>query len=117
MYIGKGMKYIYLSLATTVVLLLLLFGTNPQEISSAALVAPFALIFLMLFLVAAYFFRIKGFTRRSSWTMATFLALLPTLLLVLQSIGQLTVRDVFTIIALFVIAYFYTSHVDNPANR
>ena len=109
--------YIYLALILASMLVLLLFGANPRNINSVVLVAPFVLMFLILFLIMTYFFRARGFTRKVSWTVATFIALLPTLLLVLQSIGQLTPRDVITIIALFAIAYFYTMHVDSPVNR
>jgi NADH:ubiquinone oxidoreductase subunit 3 (subunit A) len=109
-------NYIYLSLITITALALLLFGTNPRNISSAALIAPFVLIFIVLFLTASYFLRLKGLTKRASWIIATFIALLPTLLLVLQSIGQLTIRDVATIIALFAIAYFYAIRVDSSVS-
>lgn len=110
-------KYIYLTITTILLLLFLLFGTSPRDVSSALLVAPFVLIFITLFLVVAYFFTARGFTKRLGWTIATFFALLPTLLLVLQSIGQLTIRDVATIVALFMMAYFYTLRANNPAGR
>jgi hypothetical protein len=107
-------SYIYLLLATITALALLLFGTNPRSINSVALVAPFVLIFLLLFLLASSFFHSKGFARKTSWVIAAFVAVLPTLLLVLQSIGQLTIRDVATIAALFAIAYFYVTRVGGP---
>lgn len=110
-------SYIYLVLATVTALALLLFGTNPRSISSVALVAPFVLIFLLLFLLGSSFFRTKGFTRKTSWIVAAFIAVLPTLLLVLQSIGQLTIRDVATIAALFAIAYFYVTRAGGPISN
>ena len=110
-------KYVYLTPIPVALLALLLFGTNPRNINSAVLVAPFVLIFLILFLSASYFLLAKGFTRKASWAIAAFIALFPTLLLVLRSIGQLTVRDVATIAALFVIAYFYVARVDDRADR
>jgi hypothetical protein len=110
-------KYIYLSLAAISILALLLFGTDPRNVSSVTLVAPFVLIFLILFFIFSYFLKMRRFNIKASWIIATFIALLPTLLLVLQSIGQLTARDVATIMALFAIAYFYASRIDNPANK
>jgi low temperature requirement protein LtrA len=110
-------KHTYMVLAIILVLAILLFGTNPRDVTSVVLVAPFVLIFSALFLSAAYFLRVKGFTRRAAWAMATFIAMLPTLLLVLQSIGQLTIRDVATIVALFAIIYFYATRVDSTTGR
>jgi hypothetical protein len=108
-------RYIYLALASVVTLIILLFGTNPRNISSAALITPFILIFLTLFFVSSYFLRLRGLTRRADWAIAVFITVPPTLLLVLQSIGQLTLRDVATIVALFAIAYFYATRIDSPA--
>jgi hypothetical protein len=107
-------KYIYLAQITVIALILLLFGTNPRNINSVALVAPFVLLFLVLFLITSYLLLSKGFTRKASWAIAAFIAMFPTLLLVLRSIGQLTIRDVATIAALFGIAYFYVVRVDGP---
>jgi hypothetical protein len=110
-------KYVYLITITIAVLLLLLFGTDPRNVSTPILIAPFALIFLALFLISFYLLRNRGFTRRSSWGIATFISMLPTLLLVLQSIGQLTVRDVAAVFALFLIAYFYATRVDTSVGN
>jgi drug/metabolite transporter (DMT)-like permease len=115
--VGDMKKYIYSALIAFIALVLLLFETDPRSINSVALVAPFVLIFLILFFIATYFLRIRGFARSTSWIMAAFIATLPTLLLVLQSIGQLTIKDVATLVALFVIAYFYVRRADSPANR
>jgi hypothetical protein len=38
---------------------------------------------------------------------------LPMLILVLQALGQLTIRDLLTIVALFAIAHFYLSRITN----
>lgn len=110
-------KYVYFIPITVIALLLLLFETNPRSVSSAVLVIPFVLIFLVLFLSISYFLRVEGFTKKSSWAVAVFVAMLPTLLLVLQSIGQLTIRDVATIVALFLIAYFYVARVDGSVSK
>lgn len=109
--------YIYSTLLAVIMLVSLLFGTNPRDVSSLILIAPFIFIFLILFFIAISLIRLRGFTRKSSLIMAAFMALLPTVLLVLQSIGQLTVKDVITIIALFAIAYFHTVYMDSPANK
>jgi hypothetical protein len=103
----KPFKFV---IAAITALLLLLFLTQPTSVPPVVLIAPFIIIFLVLTTLLAMLF---GLSKRSVGTkqlqMGALSAALPTLLLVLQSVGQLTVRDALTIFLLFAITYFYLS--------
>jgi hypothetical protein len=97
-------------------LALLLALANPQAVPSVLLIVPFVLLFFVIFLSVLQvvgFLRshdddkIAGFSLRRPWVVAALVAGIPVLMLILQSIGQLTVRDVVTILVLFSVAYFY----------
>jgi hypothetical protein len=96
-----------------VLLALLLCTTQPERLPSAVLIAPFALLFVMLALIVALAigWRHGGISSKSIRA-GCISAVLPILLLVLQSVGQLTLRDALTLFALFGIAYFYMSKVN-----
>ena len=74
-----------------------LFTTNPQNLPAALLLVPFLLLFWCLFSTIYYGFGLLGLaqvvTPRKRLVLAFCLALLPTILLILQSINQLTGRD------------------------
>lgn len=87
---------------------LLLCSTEPTHLPSAVLIVPYLLIFCVLTALISYLVSIRsGVYGRQQVRIGAFGAALPTLLLVLQSVGQLTMRDALTIVAVFVIAYFY----------
>jgi hypothetical protein len=96
-----------LSLAT------ILTTTQPARLPSIVLIVPFVLMFAILALTIAMLIawrhRVMPFKAIRAGCMA---ALLPILLIVLQSVGQLTFRDGLTLVALFVITYFYMSKVN-----
>lgn len=96
-------------------LAVLFASSDPGHLPSAALVVPFALIFIVLFVGLS---SLIGHTLsvQKRLRVALLGATLPTLLLVLQSLGQLTVRDMFTAMALFCIAYFYLSRTMRSAD-
>jgi len=96
-------------------LLILLFTTNPQTLPSVILVLPFVLVFLILSLSFLYVGRNRGIGRGRVVRFSIFGAALPTIMLVLQSLGQLTVRDILTIFVLFCMAYFYMARVTGKA--
>jgi hypothetical protein len=70
------------------------------------------LLGIILTLGIAFILERRGLSRLRSLRLGGFLAALPIVLLIFQSIGQLTVRDVATILALFVISYFYIIRVN-----
>jgi hypothetical protein len=81
------------------------------------LILPFLLIFVALALLCMRIFRWQGLPPGKSTRLGLIGAALPTLLLVLQSLGQLTIRDFMTIVALFGITYFYLSRVTRPSRE
>ncbi len=92
---------------STIGLVFLLTTTDPTHLSSALLLIPFCLFFLILWCLI---FLILGSTAsrqlraaRSAFVFAG----LPVGLLLLQSIGQLTPWDIVTVIAFAILAYFY----------
>ncbi|HEV2403254.1 MAG TPA: hypothetical protein VGS08_03575 [Candidatus Saccharimonadales bacterium] len=99
--------YIYVVLPLLAALLALLFLTSPQDVTSVVLILPFAFIFSISFFGAYPVIRARGISHRARFGVATLLSALPTLLLILQSIGQLSLREAITIFAFFFIAYFY----------
>jgi len=98
------------------ILVALLCTTQPDRLPSAVLIVPFALMFVVLALVIALAigWRHGGITSKHIRAGCTG-AVLPILLLVLQSVGQLTLRDALTLFALFGISYFYMSKVNAVA--
>jgi hypothetical protein len=100
-----------------VVLVLLLISTEPTKLPSAMLIVPFVLLFAILSLAISVLVRRYGVRTGKSVRVGVMASTLPTLLLVMQSLGQLTPRDTFTILALFGITYFYISRVTRPSSE
>ncbi|MBA3758581.1 hypothetical protein H0X10_03050 [Candidatus Saccharibacteria bacterium] len=91
-----------------------LLVTNPETLPLPLLIIPFVLLLLILYKTAE---AVLGITlnRRSSKRvkiMAGVVAFLPTLLLILASIRQLTVRDSAIVIGLLVMFIFYMRRID-----
>jgi hypothetical protein len=101
----------------TTSLMLLLVSTEPSKLPSILLILPFLLIFVVLVLLIVGALRWKGLPNARSIRLALLGATLPMLALVLQSLGQLTVRDLITIIVLFAITYFYLSRITRPVSE
>jgi hypothetical protein len=87
----------------------LLATTQPDKMPSLMLVVPFILLFVVLWLGTAKMLQYAGISGNRSMHAAMLGAGLAVLLLVLQSLGQLTMRDTLTTFALFAIGYFYLS--------
>lgn len=90
--------------------------TNPQELPSVFLVIPFMLMFTVIYWSTIEFLHFWYHGKSVSpglvnavhpRRIALLIAATPTVLLVLQSIGQLTVRDLVTVVLIFSLAYFY----------
>lgn len=97
--------------AVSIVLLVLLTTTNPTHLPSILLILPFGLLFIILWCAAFLGLRTVRMTRLKSGRLAMVLAGLPVGILLLQSIGQLAIRDVLTILAFSTIAYFYIARL------
>lgn len=94
-------KLLALSTAGMVILLL---STDPNNLSSALLVVPFLLLFVILYLVMRRIFKDKTSSRSGIVMLVAGLAIIA---LALQSLGQLTPRDGIMLLILFMIGYFY----------
>lgn len=88
--------------------------TNPQTLALPLLIVPFLLLASLLYKTAEIAMSVlfKDLTRKRVRTMAVVIALLPTLLLVLASIRQLTVRDTGIVIGLLAVLTFYMRRID-----
>lgn len=96
--------------------LLLLLLSSPSKLPSAVLILPFLLLFIAIYTTALEILhllrggeqnRVVGMRASRPRLISGLFAGFPVLLLVLQSIGQLTAWDVLTVVALFIVAYFY----------
>lgn len=94
--------------------------TNPRGISSPALIAGFVALWVVLYCVCRLTLVATGLYgaltpvyRRGIMMAGT---VLPVLLFMLQSIGQLTIRDVLTIGGLYALGLFYVGRVLNAGN-
>jgi hypothetical protein len=101
-------------IALEVVLLALV---NPANAPSVVLIVPFIALFFIIFLSALEVIgflrgedeKVAGLALRRPWLVAGMVAGVTLFMLFLQSIGQLTGRDVITMLVLFLVAYFYIS--------
>lgn len=88
--------------------------SNPETIPLPLLIVPFLLLLIVLYKTSLLLLRI-GFSSLSVSKMkaiATVIAALPTLLLILASIRQLTVRDVAIVVGLLIMLTFYMRRID-----
>jgi len=105
-------------LAVGVATMLILTLTSPAKIPAMFLVLPFMGIFVFLFLLILEVVRFLGPSEeeesavvriRRPRVLAALVAGFPVLLLVLQSIVELTTRDVLIAFAILLLAYLYVS--------
>jgi len=89
--------------------------TDPKTVPSAFFIVGFGVLMVGLYCLLKLIGRFSGLQARlRPFTYKTLLiggTLLPTMLLALQSIGQLTPRDVVTLLVFFAGAYFYVSRL------
>lgn len=104
-------KKLSLAVGICVGLLFILFlAVDPNQVPSSFLILPFLLFFLaILFAILLVMYSYSATSGKKALKVAGLGASAPTLLLVLQSIGQLTVRDFLVILVLFIVSYFYVS--------
>ncbi len=101
------------AIAAWAVLLLFMAFLQPQRLPVVVLIVPFVLLFAAFFalwdLVAAL--QIKYVSRMATGSLhrrlGATISMSVVLLLVLQSLGQLTMRDVVTLLAAVLIGYLY----------
>jgi len=112
------MKIIIKILATSsIILLLFLFTTDPQKLPSVLLIVPFILLFVIVASIVPLALGRGSIPGSKTVKMGATVAAIAVLLLGLQSLGQLTARDVLAVVVLFGTVYFYTSRFGmRPAN-
>jgi hypothetical protein len=89
--------------------------TSPKAVPSVMLFAGFIVLATLLASIIKLFLIITGLERRLPVVYRRGILIggtaLPVLLLMLQSIGQLTIRDVLTLGILFLLSVFYASRI------
>jgi len=96
-------------------LLMFLLTTNPNKLSITWLIVPFVWLFLALFVSVQLLIDLLRLHNTSSskrqLTIAAVCAAIPTLMLLLDSINQLTIKDSLLIVALGVGGMFYVGKI------
>lgn len=91
-------------------------STNPNQLPLPLLLMPFGLIFSILFvtiyLVGSRTRLLRGLEQRRQYGVVGLLSGIPILLLVFQSLHQLTIRDVIIAISMVFATAFYISRAD-----
>ena len=110
-------KHVLLAAGIVVALAVLFTATNPEQLPAAVFMGVFVALYVVCFLLLSVF----GFLLRNaglmSWKrariqrLAALVAVLPVFLLGLQSIGQLTFRDLLLAVGFFVLLYLYFSRL------
>ena len=105
-------RHVSMVLAVSTLLFVgILLMTNPTTLSSVFLIAPFLLLFIILWSASFLIMRSAQFSRLRSARLSLLVGGVPVGLLLLQSIGQLAIRDVIIILLFFAIAYFYVARL------
>ena len=93
---------------------LFLLVTNPETLPLYVLPVPFLLLAFLLYKTTRLALNLaaKGMDDGRARLIALITAILPTLLLILASIRQLTIRDTAIVVALLVILTFYMKRLD-----
>ena len=88
--------------------------TNPDHINSGILIVGFVFLGITIYAIMELFLYIidrAGVKLKNRRKLAIFLAILFSILLALQSIGQLRARDVIVIVPLWLMLYIYLTHI------
>ena len=91
-----------------------MMATNPDSLPLPLLTIPFLLVFVALYLTVGrllrrYFYNLRDKPLKG---VAVALAGLPVLLIILQSVGQLSIRDLLIIVGLILGLVFYFRKAD-----
>jgi len=113
-------SYLVKTVLAGLFLLLVTSLTNPTATHPLVIIAVFVLLFLAVYFGLRLFGDLVPSLARRSSGQKRLAALAVTgvvsLMLILQSIGQLTIRDVASTLLFCVILYFYTSKVSKVSN-
>lgn len=110
------LRYLVVLFGSWLVLGIFLYNTDPRTLPAVLLIIPFLLFFGSLFITLLGVFKIlrpqQAFFTKKHLIAAAVLAFLPTLCLVLKSIGQLTVRDTALLVIFVIIVLLYVVRAD-----
>jgi len=97
-----------------IILALLLLTTNPEKMPLPVIIIPFVVILICLFLTINIIIRyvISDLKPKSRFRISLALSAFPVLIIVLQSVNQLTIKDTLITIGLFLLLIFYFKKVD-----
>ncbi len=98
-----------------IALIVLFCSTQPSQLPTPLLIAPFLLLFVLLRSIIMIALAKKAVVSHKFKRLATLAAAFPIVLLAMQSVGQLTIRDVTMIALFFGIAYFYLARTATSA--
>jgi hypothetical protein len=113
---GMGLRRQLLSTILLWVFLIILLGlTTPNRLPVVLLIAPFVLLFLACYSSWVLMQQTKdhfaGHSSRSHRRLGLAVCTSVVLFLVLQSLGQLTLRDVITVAAIVFLGYVYIGRI------
>ena len=95
--------------------------TSPQTSHSLLIIAGICLLVAGIYVWTATLVRVLGafwpLTLRTKWRLVMFLTVMTSLLIVMQSIGQLSWRDALVIIPFVAVLYAYIAYVAIPASK
>ena len=93
---------------------LFLAMTNPQDLPLPIVLLPFIWLFIAIFVAAQWLVQLRAekLDKRRRMLLAGVSAALPVLLLVFESVHQLSVRDVLIVVALLASISFYMTRAD-----
>ena len=109
----KLSRQLIYTMASWLILGMFLIFTQPDKLPVVFLIAPFLLIFAALYSLWVILRRFgMRYTRRERHRhLGVAVCTSVVLLLVLQSLGQLTLRDVMTVAAIVIIGYTYLGRI------
>lgn len=114
MFINSQTQKTLVTGITFLLIPMMLFTTNPENLPLPLLMLPFILLFMALYFGSQLVLinLLPNIGRRAVRGVGVALAILPVLLLVLQSISQLTIRDLLITLGLIGLLIFYFRKTD-----
>jgi hypothetical protein len=116
MFVTRAFKRFLAVVIVYLILAIFLLNTDPHRLPLILLIVPFGLIFVGLLLPILFLSErpstLNSSSRQKRLLVAGCLAGLPTVLLLLSSINQLTVKDVLLLAILVLLTVFYLKRVN-----
>jgi hypothetical protein len=103
-----GLIFLYLGL------IIFLFSTDPNKLSIGWLILPLVWLFLCFFMTTLILIKrvptkIRNLSKSKQYTISFLVASLPTLMILLKSINQLTAKDFILFLIFYFLISFYVS--------